>query len=43
MDQLVGLSEKIIYKLKKLKQKAFISNDFEALDDLDWYNQIMIG
>lgn len=40
MEELVGLSEKMIYKLKKLKQKAFISNDIEAMDDIDWYFKI---
>jgi hypothetical protein len=36
MEELVGKSEKIILKLKKLKQKAYISNDAESLDDIDW-------
>jgi hypothetical protein len=36
MEELVGKSEKIIIKLKKLKQKAYISNDQDALDDIDW-------
>ena len=36
MEELVGKSEKIILKLKKLKQKAYIAHDSESLDDLDW-------
>ena len=43
MEQLVGLSEKIINKLKHLKQKAFISNDLEAIDDINWYFHLMKG
>jgi hypothetical protein len=36
MEELVGKSEKIILKLKKLKQKAYFANDPDALDDFDW-------
>jgi hypothetical protein len=36
MEELVSLSEKIISKLKKLKSKAFLANDLDALDDIDW-------
>ena len=36
MEELVGKSEKIILKLKKLKQKSYLANDHEALDDIDW-------
>lgn len=37
MDELVGKSEKIILKLKKLKQKAISSNDAESIEDIEWY------
>ncbi len=30
-------SEKIISKLKKLKDKAYINKDDEAISDIDWY------
>ena len=36
-DQLTTKSERIILKLKKLKEKAAFKNDAESLDDLDWY------
>jgi hypothetical protein len=36
MEELVSLSEKMISKLKKLKSKAFLANDLDALDDIDW-------
>ena len=36
MEELVGVSEKIIFKLKKIRQKAFLANDNEALEDLEW-------
>ena len=36
MKELVGKSEKIIFKLQKLKNKAFISSDTEALEEIDW-------
>ena len=36
MEELVGKSEKIILKLKRLKQKSYISNDTESLEDIDW-------
>jgi hypothetical protein len=35
-DQLTTKSERIILKLKKLKEKAAFRNDAESLDDLDW-------
>jgi hypothetical protein len=42
MGELVGKSEKIILKLKKLKQKSYIANDTEALDDIDWFHFIYL-
>jgi Ca2+-binding EF-hand superfamily protein len=36
-DQLTTKSERIILKLKKLKEKAAFKNDAESIDDLDWY------
>lgn len=37
MGELEGKSEKIILKLKKLKQKSYIANDTESLNDIDWF------
>jgi hypothetical protein len=34
MEELVGKSEKIILKLKRLKHK--VKNDKESLEDIDW-------
>jgi Ca2+-binding EF-hand superfamily protein len=34
--ELVSKSEKIILKLKKIKHKAYIANDSDTLDDIDW-------
>ena len=36
-DQLTTKSERIILKLKKLKEKAAFKNDAESLEDIDWY------
>ena len=36
-EQLYSKSEKIIVKLKKLKEKEYLQKDMQALNDLDWY------
>lgn len=36
-DGLVTVSERIILKLKKLKNKAVYTSDRESLEDIDWY------
>lgn len=35
-EELTSKSERIILKLKKLKEKAYFANDGESLDDFDW-------
>ena len=35
-DELTTVSERIITKLKKMKQKATYSSDTESLEDIDW-------
>lgn len=35
-NELVSKSEKIILKLKRLKEKAFLSKENDSLDDIDW-------
>lgn len=34
--ELISPSEKIIVKLKKLKKKAYIEEDKESIEDIDW-------
>lgn len=41
VEQLIGKSEKIIHKLKNIKQKVY--NDTEIIGDIDWYNSNNIG
>jgi len=35
IEQLTGKSEKIIIKLKKIREK--LRKDYESMEDIDWY------
>ena len=36
-EELCSKSEKIILKLKKLREKEYVKNDMETLSDVNWY------
>ena len=37
-DELCSKTDKIISKLKRIRQKEYVKNDTETLSDIDWYN-----
>jgi Ca2+-binding EF-hand superfamily protein len=42
-DGLITVSERIIMKLKKLKNKATFTSDMESLEDIEWYLNFKIN